>query len=160
MEETRAAHAGQCDGDDESLRSYEVQPGVKNIEVISQTWTTSSLISAYIGYVTVLQIFFTLQEPMHATFPSISLVMLISTFKQHESHVLLCSSIWPTLFSIFLLACVTSLEGQTTVNLTVYATSAFSLHSLVSTVYVVQGVVNGAWMAAMVLVDANYAEYK
>lgn len=45
--------------------------------------------------------------------------------------------------SIFLLAFCTSLEGQTTVNLTVYATSAFAEHSLVSTVLVVQGVVNG-----------------
>jgi MFS family permease len=35
----------------------------------------------------------------------------------------------------------TSLESQTTTNLTVYATSAFSAHSLVSTVLVVQGVV-------------------
>ncbi|KAL8841473.1 MAG: hypothetical protein Q9170_000936 [Blastenia crenularia] len=34
------------------------------------------------------------------------------------------------------------LEGQTTTNLTVYATSAFALHSLVATVLVVQGVVN------------------
>lgn len=46
-------------------------------------------------------------------------------------------------FSIFLLAFFTSLEGQTTTNLTVYATSAFSNHSLVATVLVVQGVVNG-----------------
>ncbi|KAL8937589.1 MAG: hypothetical protein Q9211_003606 [Gyalolechia sp. 1 TL-2023] len=45
-------------------------------------------------------------------------------------------------FSIFLLAFFTSLEGQTTTNLTVYATSAFSTHSLVATVLVVQGVVN------------------
>lgn len=44
---------------------------------------------------------------------------------------------------IFLLAFFTSLEGQTTTNLTVFATSAFSLHSLVATVYVVQGVVSG-----------------
>ncbi|KAL9033544.1 MAG: hypothetical protein Q9180_005891, partial [Flavoplaca navasiana] len=43
---------------------------------------------------------------------------------------------------VFLLAFFTSLESQTTINLTVYATSAFSLHSLVSTVLVVQGVVN------------------
>ncbi|KAI4197856.1 MAG: hypothetical protein LQ348_002110 [Seirophora lacunosa] len=34
------------------------------------------------------------------------------------------------------------LEGQTTINLTVYATSAFSSHSLVSIVLVVQGVVS------------------
>lgn len=45
--------------------------------------------------------------------------------------------------SIFLLAFSTSLEGQTTINLTVYATSSFAQHSLVSTVLVVQGVVNG-----------------
>lgn len=37
----------------------------------------------------------------------------------------------------------TSQEQQTTVNLTPYATSAFSAHSLVSTVLVIQGVVNG-----------------
>ncbi|KAL8676170.1 MAG: hypothetical protein Q9186_007288 [Xanthomendoza sp. 1 TL-2023] len=43
---------------------------------------------------------------------------------------------------IFLLAFFTSLESQTTINLTVYATSAFSTHSLVATVLVVQGVVN------------------
>ncbi|KAL8874646.1 MAG: hypothetical protein Q9174_000051 [Haloplaca sp. 1 TL-2023] len=43
---------------------------------------------------------------------------------------------------IFLLAFFTSLEGQTTINLTVFATSAFSTHSLVATVLVVQGVVN------------------
>lgn len=45
--------------------------------------------------------------------------------------------------SIFLLAFCTSLEVQTTINLTVYATSAFYKHSLVATVYVVQSVVNG-----------------
>lgn len=45
--------------------------------------------------------------------------------------------------SIYLLAFVTSLQGQTTTNLTVYATSAFAEHSLVATVLVVQGVVNG-----------------
>ncbi|KAL8970690.1 MAG: hypothetical protein Q9183_001391 [Haloplaca sp. 2 TL-2023] len=44
--------------------------------------------------------------------------------------------------SIFLLAFFTSLESQTTINLTVFATSAFSTHSLVATVLVVQGVVN------------------
>ena len=46
-------------------------------------------------------------------------------------------------YRIYLLAFVTSLEGQTTANLTVYATSAFKVHSLVATVLVVQGVVNG-----------------
>ena len=47
------------------------------------------------------------------------------------------------MISIYLLAFVTSLESQTTTNLTVYATSAFAEHSLVATVQVVQGVVNG-----------------
>ncbi|SMQ48852.1 unnamed protein product [Zymoseptoria tritici ST99CH_3D7] len=42
---------------------------------------------------------------------------------------------------IALLAYATSLEGQTTGNLTIFATSAFKAHSLVSTVMVVQGVV-------------------
>lgn len=42
---------------------------------------------------------------------------------------------------IALLAYATSLEGQTTTNLTIFATSAFKAHSLVSTVLVVQGVV-------------------
>lgn len=44
-------------------------------------------------------------------------------------------------FSIALLAFATSLEAQTTNNLTVFATSAFSSHSLVATVGVIQGVV-------------------
>jgi hypothetical protein len=44
---------------------------------------------------------------------------------------------------IFLMAFVTSLEGQTVWGLSVYATSSFSKHSLISTVLVVQGVVNG-----------------
>lgn len=42
-----------------------------------------------------------------------------------------------------LIANITSLEIQVTSNLTSYATSAFSSHSLVSTVAVVQGVVSG-----------------
>ncbi|KAK1046557.1 hypothetical protein LTR33_015060 [Friedmanniomyces endolithicus] len=42
---------------------------------------------------------------------------------------------------IALTAWATSLESQTTTNLTIYATSSFSAHSLVSTVLVVQGVV-------------------
>lgn len=45
-------------------------------------------------------------------------------------------------FSIFLVACSYSLEGQTTTSLSVYATSAFNDHSLIATVYVVQAVVN------------------
>lgn len=46
-----------------------------------------------------------------------------------------------TTHSIALIACATSLENQTTNNLTIFATSAFSSHSLVATVGVVQGVV-------------------
>lgn len=45
--------------------------------------------------------------------------------------------------SIFLMAFCTSLEGQTVASLSAYATSAFSKHSLVSTVLVIQNVVNG-----------------
>ena len=40
------------------------------------------------------------------------------------------------------MAFCTSLEGQTVLSLSVYATSAFEHHSLISTVLVVQGVVN------------------
>lgn len=47
--------------------------------------------------------------------------------------------------SIFLMAFCTSLEGQTTMSLSAYATSAFSKHSLISTVLVVQNVVNGGF---------------
>ncbi|KAK2877088.1 hypothetical protein FQN49_001428 [Arthroderma sp. PD_2] len=43
---------------------------------------------------------------------------------------------------IFLMAFCTSLEGQTVASLTAYATSSFSKHSLISTVLVIQGVVN------------------
>ncbi|KAH8889295.1 MFS general substrate transporter [Thozetella sp. PMI_491] len=43
---------------------------------------------------------------------------------------------------IFLMSFTTSLEGQVTYSLTAFATSSFNKHSLISTVYVVQGVVN------------------
>lgn len=42
---------------------------------------------------------------------------------------------------LYLMAYMTSLEGQVTLNLTVFATSAFSAHSLIATVLVVQAVV-------------------
>ena len=58
-----------------------------------------------------------------------------------------------TEYSIYLLAFVTSLESQTTTNLTVYATSAFKVHSLVATVLVVQGVVNGMLFSFILLVQ-------
>ena len=51
------------------------------------------------------------------------------------------SSLYVAYLGVCLLAYATSLEGQTTANLTIYATSAFSAHSLVSTVLVIQGVV-------------------
>ena len=44
------------------------------------------------------------------------------------------------------MAFCTSLEGQTVSSLAVYATSSFSKHSLISTVLVVQNVVNGKSM--------------
>ncbi|KAK4179693.1 putative siderophore iron transporter [Triangularia setosa] len=43
---------------------------------------------------------------------------------------------------IFLMAFTTSLEGQVTYSLSAFAVSSFNKHSLLSTVYVVQGVVN------------------
>ncbi|KAI6713780.1 hypothetical protein JHW43_003720 [Diplocarpon mali] len=44
--------------------------------------------------------------------------------------------------SLFLTAFTVSLEGQVVQSLSVFATSSFQAHSLISTVYVVQGVVN------------------
>ncbi|BCS30258.1 siderochrome-iron transporter MirC [Aspergillus puulaauensis] len=79
------------DGDDKSSIDS-VQEGVRKIEAINLTWTTRTLIIAYI--------------------------------------------------SIFLMAFCTSLEGQTIMSLSAYATSSFSKHSLISTVLVVQNVVN------------------
>ncbi|KAI3336587.1 siderophore iron transporter mirC [Xylariaceae sp. AK1471] len=45
-------------------------------------------------------------------------------------------------FSIFLMAFTTSLEGQVTYSVVAFATSSFSSHSLIATVYVIQGIVN------------------
>ncbi len=41
------------------------------------------------------------------------------------------------------MAFTVSLEGQVTYSLAAFAVSSFNNHSLLSTVYVVQGVVNG-----------------
>ncbi|KAI9691419.1 MAG: hypothetical protein M1822_007490 [Bathelium mastoideum] len=85
-EDVRSDHSDSSD--------EEEQAGVKKMEAISTTWTTFSLIFAYVG--------------------------------------------------LYLMAFSTSLEQQTTTNLTVYATSAFHEHSLVSTVAVIQGVIQGS----------------
>lgn len=57
------------------------------------------------------------------------------------------------------MAFCTSLEGQTVMSLSAYATSAFSKHSLISTVLVVQNVVNGkgrlSWCQANRVFPAN-----
>ncbi|KAI0458374.1 siderochrome-iron transporter MirC [Xylaria acuta] len=45
-------------------------------------------------------------------------------------------------FGLFLMAFTTSLEGQVTYSVVAFATSSFSSHSLIATVYVIQGVVN------------------
>jgi len=47
---------------------------------------------------------------------------------------------------LYLMAFCTSLEGQTTINLTAFATSSFGAHSLISTVLVVQSVVYGKFL--------------
>ncbi len=44
------------------------------------------------------------------------------------------------------MAFTVSLEQQTVLSLSVFATSSFTEHSLISTVYVVQGVVNGMYL--------------
>ena len=51
-----------------------------------------------------------------------------------------------------------SLEIQTTSNLIAFATSAFSAHSLLSTVAVVQGVVNGEKIPLPLEETISYAE--
>jgi hypothetical protein len=58
--------------------------------------------------------------------------------------------------SIFLMAFCTSLEGQTVMSLSAYATSAFSKHSLISTVLVVQNVVNGKSRAVVLPFPDQY----
>lgn len=47
------------------------------------------------------------------------------------------------------MAFTVSLEQQTVLSLSVFATSSFKRHSLISTVYVVQGVVNAVIKAPM-----------
>jgi hypothetical protein len=94
----------------------EVQTGVKKIEAISRAWTKWSLIGAYLGYVLHVQ--------------RLVWNLMVEIWVTDEDR-------------IFLMAFVTSLEGQTVWGLSVYATSSFSKHSLISTVLVVQGVVNG-----------------
>ena len=44
---------------------------------------------------------------------------------------------------IMIMAIVNSLEGQVTISVTPFVTSSFQTHSLVSTIGVVQGVING-----------------
>ncbi|KAK6595771.1 major facilitator superfamily transporter [Botrytis cinerea] len=75
------------------------QAGVQNIEAVSMTWTTWSLIIAYIG--------------------------------------------------VFLISFTTSLESQVVMSLSVFATSSFNNHSLISTVLVVQSVVMAVIKAPM-----------
>ncbi|THW69936.1 MFS general substrate transporter [Aureobasidium pullulans] len=51
---------------------------------------------------------------------------------------------WSLIFAyggLYMMAYATSLEGQVTTNLTVFATSSFKAHALISTVSVIQGVV-------------------
>ena len=49
---------------------------------------------------------------------------------------------------ILLMAFVTSLEGQVTGSVTIFVTSSFSQHSLVSTINVVQSVILGTFLVA------------
>ncbi|CAG8946859.1 unnamed protein product [Penicillium salamii] len=88
----------------------EVQEGVQKIEAINLTWTTKSLMVAYV--------------------------------------------------SIFLMAFCTSLEGQTVMSLSAYATSAFSKHSLISTVLVIQNVVNAVIKPPMAKVADVFGRFE
>ncbi|RAL12135.1 siderochrome-iron transporter MirC [Aspergillus homomorphus CBS 101889] len=101
--------AGGHDSDVESS-GESIQEGVRKIEAINLTWTTRSLIIAYI--------------------------------------------------SIFLMAFCTSLEGQTVMSLSAYATSAFSKHSLISTVLVVQNVVNAVIKPPMAKVADVFGRFE
>ncbi|GES64431.1 siderophore iron transporter mirC [Aspergillus terreus] len=94
----------------ETTSDDSVQEGVRKIEAISLTWTTRSLVVAYL--------------------------------------------------SIFLMAFCTSLEGQTTMSLSAYATSAFSKHSLISTVLVVQNVVNAVIKPPMAKVADVFGRFE
>ncbi|GKZ23072.1 hypothetical protein AbraIFM66951_009004 [Aspergillus brasiliensis] len=100
------------DGHDSEVESSvdSVQEGVRKIEAINLTWTTRSLIIAYV--------------------------------------------------SIFLMAFCTSLEGQTVMSLSAYATSAFSKHSLISTVLVVQNVVNAVIKPPMAKVADVFGRFE
>ncbi|KAJ5721079.1 uncharacterized protein N7483_009013 [Penicillium malachiteum] len=88
----------------------EAQEGVRKIEAINMTWTSRSLMIAYV--------------------------------------------------SIFLMAFCTSLEGQTVMSLSAYATSAFSKHSLISTVLVVQNVVNAVIKPPMAKVADVFGRFE
>ncbi|KAK1148336.1 hypothetical protein N8T08_010146 [Aspergillus melleus] len=109
----RLLQAGyESEGNGSTITSSEdsVQEGVRKIEAINLTWTTKSLVVAYI--------------------------------------------------SIFLMAFCTSLEGQTTMSLSAYATSAFSKHSLISTVLVVQNVVNAVIKPPMAKVADVFGRFE
>ncbi|KAJ9250396.1 hypothetical protein DTO027B5_5330 [Paecilomyces variotii] len=62
--------------------------------------------------------------------------------------------------SIFLMAFCTSLEGQTVSSLSAYATSSFSKHSLISTVLVVQNVVNAVIKPPMAKVADVFGRFE
>ncbi|KAJ5929269.1 hypothetical protein N7454_007117 [Penicillium verhagenii] len=101
----------ETDGDPSDVSTMgEAQEGVRKIEAINMTWTTRSLMIAYV--------------------------------------------------SIFLMAFCTSLEGQTVMSLSAYATSAFSKHSLISTVLVVQNVVNAVIKPPMAKVADVFGRFE
>ncbi|EAW13833.1 siderochrome-iron transporter MirC [Aspergillus clavatus NRRL 1] len=105
--------SGSCSNNNSDIASISedsVQEGVRKIEAINMTWTTRSLIIAYI--------------------------------------------------SIFLMSFCTSLEGQTVMSLQAYATSAFSKHSLISTVLVVQNVVNAVIKTPMAKVADVFGRFE
>lgn len=99
--------------DDGSGDESDVQDGVRRIEAVSRTWTKWGLMIAYLRFV------------------------------DQQRGLAMTRRVVNPRRSIFLMAFTVSLEGQVTYSLAAFAVSSFNNHSLLSTVYVIQGVVNG-----------------
>jgi len=101
--------------------SEDVQGGVAKVEAMASVWTKKELYIAYTGYV------------RNITRPSIS---ALEGWETDGGNLDDCS--------IFLIFFMNSLQQQVTGNLTAYVTSAFFMHSLVSTIAIVSNLVGGA----------------
>lgn len=98
--------------------SVVTQTGVKRVEAVAMTWTKQSLYVAYAGFA--INLLFS------------SSYILRYSFKANKKTC-----------RLFLMAFCTSLDIQVTSLLAYNATSAFSSHSLLATVWVISSVLNG-----------------